>query len=534
MFLFGGEKTLSRTNISGTRTKVLEIPKFNGINTAASFSEIDITQSRDMVNALPNSLGGLAKRSGTKPITTVPIGAVKTLCNFRSGNVNNILAVSQLDGVNKLYKLVGGEFVHQLGAVETPYMDYAQFKDANGQEVLIMTVGGWLKYYNGTLIVDIVSAADDPSPLPPNDLDNIRTKGLYGCVVHNTRVVLWSQASDTIWHSKIGYFDYYPSTDFQRFVRENDVVQTCVTYRGALIVLMRRHIGVLFGHDRDDWSQDFLDTVDGCLNPRTVQTVTYPDGSQEVFYLSDNGVHAVYAIDTLSLDSSARYSTRNVTINKIDWDKLGATKSEWEQATAHFIDGKYWLIYKKGAQYKGLVFDTNTKEWYPVENIKADCMTHDDDNFYFAGEDGLLKNFDKDSYSDWNDKNKTTGTPVNMYWYSKLMTPKLTGFDHFWDILMVEAKQFNVQSSLDVEVNTQRDEFSGPSSLKTAVFVWGETKWGEAEWANQKLTDIVNNAKRLRTFLKGQYAQIKLSNNRDEPVEIYGIRFETRPMDTYY
>lgn len=522
---------MSRNNLSGSRTSVLEIPRFNGINTSASFSEIDITQSRNMVNMLPNSLGGLAKRNGTVPLNTTAIGPIKTLCNFRKDSVNSILATSG----NTLYKLVNNEFVAQqmVNPFDSPFIDYAQFKDQNGNEVLIIADAGWLKIYNGTSVADIVPAANDASPLPPNDLANIRQKMIKGCVVHNTRLVIWDK-SDTIWHSKIGYHDYFPNTDYQRFVRENDRVQTCVTYRGALLVLMRRHIGVLFGHDRDNWSQDFLDTTNGCIAPRTVQTVIYPSGDQEIFYLSDNGVHAIYAIDTQSLDSSARYSTKNMISQSIDWEGLGVTKTEWENAVALFYNGKYWLTYKKGTEYKGLVFDTTTKQWYPIENIKADAMYHDDDTFYFAGESGLLKTFEKGTNSDWNEKAKTTGTPVNMYWYSKLMTPKLTGYDHFWDVLMVEAKQFEQVSTLDVEVNTYKDQYSAPSALKTAVFVWGETKWGESQYANPNLTDHVNNAKRLKAFVKGQYAQIKLSNNRDEPVEIYGIRFEVRPMDKYY
>jgi hypothetical protein len=296
---------------------------------------------------------------------------------------------------------------------------------------------------------------------------------------------------------------------------------------------MRRHIGLLLGHDIDDWSQDFLDTTEGCIAPKTVQTVVYPNGQEEVFYVSDNGVQSLFTIETLSLDSSARYATKSMTAKKIDWKGLGVTKEEWKNAVAMFRDGQYWLIYKKGMDYLGLVYDTNTLEWYPIKNVKATSFYQDEDVFYFSTANGDICTFDDSLYSDWEDKAKTIGTPIENVWYSKMLCPKLTGYDHFWDVLMVEAKQFPVKSSLDVEVNTYQNQFYVPSALKTAIFIWGQTQWGEGEWANQKLTDFLNNAKRLQTFVKGQYAQIKLSNNRDEPIEIYNIRFEVRVMDKY-
>lgn len=527
---------MARTNLSGSRTTVLDIPKFDGQNTALSFSEIAITESPKMLNFLPNSIGGIANRPGTIPDNDSALpGSIGVLCNLWKAKVNSILATSG----TTLFKYAAGVFTAQAGALNTADIDTAQFKDANGAEVLIIADGANLKRYDGTNVAEITPAANDDVALPPNDLTGINALKPTGCLIHNTRVVLWN-GSDTIWHSKPGYFDYFRQTDYQRFVRENDYVQTCVSYRSNLLVFMRRHIAVLFNDgytatpSEGDWKQDFLDTTDGCIAPKTVQTVIYPDGNQEIFYVSDNGVNAVYTIDTLSLDSSARYSTKSITAKKIDWQKLGVTKEEWKNAVAVARNGQYWLIYKKGTEYLGLVYDTTTGQWYPINNIKANAFYQDEDNFFFASPDGNIRKFDPALYSDWDNKAKTIGTPIENIWYSKMMSPKLTGFDHFWDILMVEARQFKVKSSLDVEVNTYRNQFSQPSALKTAVFIWGETQWGESQWANQKLTDLLNNAKRLRTFVKGQYAQIKLSNNRDEPVEIYGIRFEVRTMDTYY
>lgn len=519
------------------RNVEIEVPSFMGLNTALSFSEIDIKQSPSMLNFVPRKLGSIGNRAGTKPLTTTALpDAIEVLCNLRKDGANNILATAG----TTLYKYDSGVLTAQTmtNALNSASIDYAQFKDEDGTEVLVIADGGNLKEYNGTAVVNITPATDS-ADWPVNDLSNINTNHApVGCLVHNTRLVIWD-GSDTIFHSLAGYYDYFPLGFFQRFVRENDYVMTCVSFSGALIVLLRRHIGVLFGdgyndpRQAGDWSQDFLDTSEGCMNARTVQTVTFPDGRQEIFYLTDNGVSSVYTLATLALDTSARYSTRSVTKDKINWGDLGVTKSEWEQAVSHFYEGQYWLIYPKGETWNGLVYDTSMGEWYPIDNIVANSFYHDENQLYYAGDAGNLRVFDADLYSDWDDSELTTGTPINNYWYSKLMTPKITGYDHFWDVLMIEAKQWFHNSSIDVEVNTYRNQYQMSQAIATTIMVVGETPIGVGQIHNVNLTDAINNAKRLRTMeygLKGQYAQVKLSNNRDEPVEVFSFGYEIRMM----
>lgn len=522
---------MGRMDIQGVAPTTIEIDRFGGQNTAKSFSEIEQYESAQMLNFLPNKIGGIANRPGTVPLTTTALGSeIKTLASLRASGSNNILGASG----TTLYKYNSGtnewDAQTMTDDLVTDEIGHAQFKDENGKEVMVIADGGDLKSYDGTTVVDITPATDDDSPLPANNLATINTDhSAIGCTVHNTRVVIWD-GSEAIYHSKIGYYDYFPNVDYQRFVRENDYVQNCISYGGALMVVMRRGIGALFGEDIDNWSQDFLDTKDGCIAPKTVQMVTYPNGTQEVFYLGDDGVHAIYTIDTLSLDSSARYSTRSVTREQIKWDELGVTKAEWKEATAYFKDGQYWLIYKKGDDWQGLVFDAQSRQWHPIDNVEANSFYDDEDYFYFTGEDGHLKVFDADLFSDYDDAAKSTKTTFDKIWYGKLLTPGVTGYAHMWDILMIEARQFQVTSSIDVEVNTFAGRYTSPQEIKTANLIWGEMEWGEAQWANPYLTDSVNNAKRLRTFIKGQYAQVKLSNDRDEPIEVFSMKYEVRKM----
>lgn len=528
---------MGRFDIQGTPPTELEVPRFLGLNTAVSFAEIDIKQSPDLLNVLPGKIGSLRRRSGTVPLTTTALGAaIKVLCNLRIGNNNSILATSgttlyKFDSVN-----LDWDAQAMTNVLVSADIDFAQFKDDNANEVLIIADGGNLKFYNNTAVANITPATNDASPLPANDLANINTTHPpIGCLIHNNRVVIWD-GSDTIWHSKPGFFDYFPLINFQRFVRENDFVITCASYQGALLVLMRRHIAALFGDGysetptEGDWSQDFLDTSDGCINGKTVQLVAYPDGQQEIFYLSDRGVHAINRVDTLSMDNSARYSTRSVTEDKIDWDALGVSKADWEKATSAFYEGRYWLIFPDGAEWKGFVFNTQDSEWYPVDDIPVNSFYQDETFLYFAGDDGHLKVFDDTLFSDYSDAAKTVKTVIDAHWHSKLLNPKLTGYDHFWDILMVEARQFDVTASIDAEVNTYRGKFVLAGAIKTAFLIIGETKIGEAVIANRNFTDFINLPNRIRTHLKGQYAQIKLSNNRDEPFEIFSLKYEVRVM----
>lgn len=521
---------MGKLDINGLETQTIEIPKFDGVNTALAFSEIKNTESLKLLNGLPGSLGSLAKRPGTIPVTASALATpIKRLFNYRKAKQDRVLAVSN----NQLYELIDDTLTAKTGTLTSNDVEQAQFKDEAGEEVLIIADGGNLKYFDGTEVKDITPAANDADPLPANDLATINASHKpIGCLVHGARVVIWD-GSDTIWHSKVGYYDYFPQTDYIRFVRKGDYIQTCVTYRGALLVFLRDSLAVLFGQDINNWQQDFLSTEEGCINPRTVQQVTFPDGKQEVFYVSDNGVQAVYTIDTVLIDSQARYSTRSVSRTQIDWKELGVTKEEWQRAVAHFYDDKYWLIYPKGTEWHGLVFDTVFGNWYPINNIDAHAFFDNTDSFLFASDSGHVKKIDESLFSDWDDMNRTTGTPIEMYWYSNLLTPKVTGMEHFWDIVIIEAKQHMHKSTVDLEFNTYDKQMRLDNQLKTEMTVWGSTVWGETQWPSINLTHFVNYADRLRVFQRGKYMQIKICNNRDEPIEIYNITLEVRAMRPY-
>lgn len=533
---------MARMDVNGSQTITLEINDFLGVNNAVQFSQISIQQSPDMLNLIPGKVRGLRHRAGSKLVTqTARVGGLVRMFPYRASNVNNIVAT----GGTTLYKFdsVGLDWDAQTmtNTLSTADINAVQFRNESAQEILVISDGGSLKAYNGTAVANITPAANDAAPLPANDLATINSSNpAVGVTTHNNRLVIWPAGKDIIFHSKPGYNDYFPQTSFQRWVKDNDYIQTCISFGSALLVFMRNSIGVLFGDgysttpQATDWTQDFLDTSYGCVNPRSVRLVVFPDGSEQVFYQTERGVSAVVNIDTKSLDNSTRFSTRNVTEDKIDWNELGLSNTEWSSAVSYFTEGKYWLIWLTGGVTKGMVYDTNNDQWYPIQmGVSIMDFYANENAFYFIGNEGHLKAFDDNKHRDYTNYAQTQGNPVTWYWYSKLMNPVLTGHDHFWDILMVESQQFSETSTIDVEINTLYGRYLQSQAIKTAIMIVGVSVIGQAKIANANLSDIINNAERLRIFQKGQYAQIKLSSDRGEPVELYNIRIEVRPQTTY-
>lgn len=543
---------MARLDMGGITTQTLAIDSFAGLNTAVQFSQIGMNQSPDMLNLLPSKTGSLSNRKGTITVTNTPAANVlQRLFPFRQNNIDNLLA----SGGTTLYKYdsVNFEWDAQTmtNALVTDAISSAQFRNDSGVEVMVIADGGNLKFYNGTAVANIPPAVNDTTPLPPNVLaTKINTDNpAKGVTLHGNRMVVWSNNKDIIFHSKAGFYDYFPSTNYQRWVRNNDYIQHCISFGSALLVFMRHSVGVLFGDgyastpQPTDWSQDFLDTTEGCVNPRSVQIVVFPDLHEEVFYQTDRGVSSVVNVDTKSLDNSTAFATRNVTNDMIDWGSLGITNDEWAAARSWFDNGFYWLVFKRGTTWAGLVYDTNSNQWFPIEGVRANDLFSDNTGFYFIGADdigGHLAKFDDIDYDtpsltpavvkDYDNKDRVGGTAVQWYWYSKLLNPMLTGYKHLWDILMIECRQFASYSSIDVTVNGLQGQYNVTGAVNSTFMIVGFSIIGQAEIANLNFTDFINNAKRLRMFLKSQYIQIKLSNSVGQPVELFNVRVEVRPQ----
>lgn len=516
---------------AGVQRRVpLETTEFGGVNTALQFSQIPRNQSPKLLNAYMPKIKAIGKRPGSIPVTTAALAnPIKHLTVYRSSpTVEDVLAAAgttlyKFDGTNTLVAQT------MTNALVSSDIYTVSFTDANNNIRKIITDGGNLKEYNGTVVKDVVPAADDASPNPPNDLTNVNAKGLKYCWVYSGHIFV-SDGKDISWYLKRFYYDYLPSVQYERWVRENDFITgPGIGFNNVCLIPMRRGWGILTGQTVDNFDgNQFINTINGVISGRTIQKLTYPNGTQTIAYLSDDGVHEVF--DTGAIDASVRYSTRSLMKDKVDFDAIGLTEAEKQAAVAYYdpVYNMYILCFKQGTNNLAYCFDTRNGEWYPWDNIKANSLVRKGDVLYFAGDQGHLKKFDRNLCSDWDDVGKTTGTPVNLLRFSPLSALEFSGFESYWDYYLLESKQWKVPATLDINVVFYNVTVQKPTAVKNEVFVWGSSKWGDAKWGNPDFTDIVNQPNELAFHKKSKYVQVIWQNNRDEPVEIYKERWKGR------
>jgi hypothetical protein len=337
-----------------------------------------------------------------------------------------------------------------------------------------------------------------------------------------------------MWYSKRYYFDYFPSVQYEILVRENDYINgPGVTYNDVCLIPMRRGWNILTGTTFDDFdSSGYLNTTSGVIAPRTIQRVTYPDGAQTIVYASDDGIHEIF--DTGYQDTGSRqYATRSLMKDKIDFPALGLSDTEKKSMVGAFIPtwSVYLLSFKKGSVNYTYAYDTRNREWY------TDWLTFNAAAFidrlgtvYFGGSTGHLHKFDPDLNSDWNDRNKTTGTPIYFKRYSAAESLEFSGYESYWDKYLVESKQWETPSALDITFIFANQTIPMAQAIKNEIFVEGVSHWGVAKYANINFTDIVNEPNEVGFDFspKSKYVQVLWENNRDEPVKIYKSKWKGR------
>lgn len=439
-----------------------------------------------------------------------------------------------------LYQYYGGALnpVPMANSFYKPNVFSEAFTNASNASVLLLADGADLKQFNSTSVSNVAPAANGPSPEPPNDLVSINLAGPKYVWSHTGHVFL-SDGSDLVWYSKRYQFDYFPSTQFFKFVRNNDYITgPGVTFANLCLIPMRRGWGILQGELFDDGTvangfkgNQFLNTLNGNISARGFTRITYPNGVQTIAYLSDDGMHEIY--DTgFEGEGVRQYSTRSLMKDKIDFEKFGFTNEDKASAVAHFDQSSNWLYVSFTSSTLGsfiFVFDTRNQEWYVWRMpwaVKA--LVKWQDTNYFGGVQKLLQAFSSEIYTDWNESTKATGTVIDMDVYSGLISFEFSGEDSYLDYYLVEAQMWNMPASLDVWIvyGTGKIEF-GPAQYNE-IFIYGITAWGQGQWANIEYTDLVNNAKRLVLHKKAKYFQRRWRNNRDQPVTILREKFTGR------
>jgi hypothetical protein len=472
-----------------------------------------------MLNAYqPSKIGAISKRPGTAPVTETDIGPIKHITAYRSATTAKILASSG----TSLYKYASDDLTAVTGTLTSADVYDVDFIDSTVTSRKVIADGGSLKAYRDDTetVYTITPAADDPGPAPPNYLDELTAiKYVFAYSGH----LFVCEGDDTWYYLKRYTFDYLPSVQYERWVYQNDYMMgPGIAFDNVCLFPMRRGWGILLGSTFDDFQGNlFLNTTKGVIAARTPQRITYPDGTQTIAYLSDDGVQEIY--DTGFQDTgSRRYSTRSLMENKIDWDGIGLSDAEKQAATAYF-DGKlslYLLAFSKGSERLVYAYDTRNREWYPWSNIKASSMIRVDDLFY-AGATGFLHKFDDELTTDWDDFDQTDGDPVAMALATDVMQLEYSGYQSYLDYLVVSARNYNITSTLDVAVVTYNTTVEYEEALQNQFMVWGTGIWGVGVWANLDFTDFVGAPKRLLFKKRSYYFQILFKNEKAEPVEFH-------------
>ncbi|PZD95239.1 hypothetical protein DNH61_11810 [Paenibacillus sambharensis] len=501
-----------------------------GINTVAQPTALAANQARYMINGVQpqGKIGPCAQRPGSIPVTTTALSnPIRWLTLYRTGAIDKIIATAG----TSLYRFNGSALQPASGALTSADIYEVDFTDRNSVSRKIITDTGGIKAYNDDTfsVADIVPAADDATPNPPNILSQLHTKKMKYCFSYQGHLFV-SDGSDQWWYSKRWTFDYFPSVQWERWVRQNDYMNgPGIAFDNVLMLPMRRGWGVLFGTNFDTFQgNQFLNTQAGVVAPRSIQRITYPDGAQSVVYLSDDGIYEIY--DTQLMDTgSRRYATRSISVDKVDLEAIGLSEAEKTAAVGYYDPrtNLYMLRFNKGEERLCYAYDTRNREWYPWTNIKANGFVRAGE-LYYAGESGHLHKFDANLGSDWNNAGKTSGTPINFYRASDMLKFETTGQMSVLDEVIVNARQYATKSSLDVKVVFYSSMREVNQAIKNTYMTWDVTAWDDGVWANLEYTDLVSAPKPLIFCKNSYYFQIIFKNDRDELCEIYDINLKGR------
>jgi hypothetical protein len=501
-----------------------------GMNSAMNPAEIPEGSQRKALNAVMRAINTIGKRDGTIPLTTTALGAaIKYITNYRSSNVQeDILAASG----TSLYKFNGTNTLTpqtMTNVLASPDINTVAFTNSLSQSILFITDGGAVKKYTAGspgVVVNITPAADDALPLPPNYLATINTYLPKYCWIYKGQIFV-SAGTDTAYFSKPYIYDYFPSTNYQRWVRENDFINgNGLQFDDAMFIPLRKGWGYMTGATIDTMVANlFLNTTNGVIAPRSIQVITYSDGRQTIVYLSDDGVYEIFISSVFG--ASKQYATRPLMKEKINFASFGLTDTEMKNAVSYFDQAQslYILSFQQGLNYYALVYDTRVSEFYQWTNVKANSFVRQAGILYYAGSEGHLKKFDPLLYSDWNESTMTTGTPVNFDMYSGLLSFEFSGDSSYLHYYVIEIQQYGVSGSVDIYIVCSNDTLTLPSAVYSETAVWGISAWGEAIFANADYTDIINSGTRLPIHKKSKYFQRRINNPRDEPFLLLKEKF---------
>ena len=481
-------------------------------------------------NAMQTKVGSNAKRMGSCPVTSVALAAViQYLTEYRTTPTSSsLLAASG----TTLYKYDGASTLTaqtMTNALAKSDIYTIAFTNENLISILFITDGGNMKQYDGSAVADITPAADDPSPASTNAMAAINALAPIYTWVYGGHVMV-SDGSFNVYYSKKYIFDYFPDVYYLRWNRNNDYITGCgVSYGNICLVPMRKGWGIFTGTDFSNYAdQLFLNTISGNVAPRAIAKLTYPDGSQTVAYLSDDGYYEVY--DTGFIDSSGsgtrNLATRSLMKNKVDFISYGFTAAEMTATEAYFDStlNLYISTIKRDTINYAFIYDVRNREWELWDNIRAESTIRFNNVLYYAGSTKLLHKYDATLATDYDDFAQTTGTVVDHDNYTDVIMLENTGFQSMFDYLIVNTKNFPTTSTWEITIVGTSDTTVLANAVLATYATWDKSLWDFCIIVNTDFTSIVGAPVRIKLKKKAYFIQIRFRNNKNELTELYSYR----------
>jgi hypothetical protein len=243
----------------------------------------------------------------------------------------------------------------------------------------------------------------------------------------------------------------------------------------------------------------------GTIAPNSIQIIENNPVS-----LSKDGVYMLVQSNVRD-ERNVQHVSANVEPNLLSEQGL-------ENAVSVDFDRKYWLALN-GKVY---VFDYALNEWYPFDNIHANCFLERNRELYFgSSSEGLVYRFKKKSeLYPYNDD----GQIIDAYWMSKVMS-----FDSDEQLKLVEKVYFSLnpatRTSADLYYVSDKKTRKFIKTTRKDLFHYGFMDYSEYSYGSREYPQEASNKIKAKKIV---YFQLEIRNERiDEPLGLLslGIKF---------
>jgi hypothetical protein len=460
--------------------------------------------------------GSVSKRYGYMKYTPSALtsGITKLYDFFRNNGTKEFLSVSN----KTLYKDNAGSLsaiaFSTITSLTSDDVQMLTYKNRSIQDVVLLADGGKLKRYNGTDVAEVTSytpTTQEQTDPGINDLTNLSkfraiTLNKVGRVFAAAHPSIKNRVSFCHLDPTVGYsvYDYWPATHFFDLATvDNDEISEIILFRDAIIALCKRSIWAIYGDGRtlDDYQINKINVPDGCIAPKSVQTV-----GNDLFYLSDDHVYALFSTEE-------NYVSARIVSEQIEMTLKKISLLDKQKAVGYFYDNKYFLSFPDGTT---LVYDVLLGAWSKWTNVKANCFINRDGNLYFSTSTGYIYRFDENRY---NDDGVAIPYSVKLKSLDFNFPVQRKKYKNLWII----AKQFDGYNStfavtLFVD-GSQLLSFDVVDTSTNVGAVWDESDWDDAVW---DFAEVIQEERKIGA--KGKNIQIQITNDKlDEPVALYGV-----------